>query len=274
MTLSQQELQAALEKESPKESPTDEAAAADWQVHVFDQLPSTNDFLRHLEGEAVSRTKQLCATDWQTAGHGRRGKGWQSQRGNVTFTLRQRMHQPAVKLLGLSLVTGIAAVSVLRTRLGMDVNLKWPNDVLTAEGQKLGGLLIELLPVVGNPNANDVLTGIGLNVRHQVEFDGLGIGATSFERLGVSTALDRHELIAAISSSVATHYVEFEASGWSVFESRWKNVDALFGQQVNVSGHKAFTGKACGVNSHGALCVQTESGVEDVMAGEVSVRPV
>jgi len=283
MTLSQQELQAALEKESSskastankaKQASTNEPSVDDWQIHVFDQLPSTNDFLRHHDGESVSRIKQLCATDWQTAGHGRRGKGWQSQRGNVTFTLRQRLHQPAVKLLGLSLVTGIAVVSVLRTRLGVGVNLKWPNDVLTTEGQKLGGLLIELLPVAGDPNANDVLTGIGLNVRHQVEFDGLGIGATSFERLGVSTALDRHELIAAISDSVARHYVEFETSGWSVFESRWQKVDALFGQQVNVSGHKAFTGKACGVNSHGALCVQTESGVEEVMAGEVSVRPV
>lgn len=265
MILSQDGLVTEMNKVAPSES---------WQVQVFDQLPSTNDYLRHQETNCATHTRHLCATDWQTAGHGRRGKGWQSQRGNATFTLRQRLQQPAGTLMGLSLVAGVAVVTVLRTRLGLDVSLKWPNDVLTNQGLKLGGLLIELMPVKGEPKVTDVLTGIGLNVRHQAEFDGLGIGATSFERLGLSTELDRHEIIAAISASVATHYVEFENNGWSVFESRWQSVDALYGRQVTVSGQQAFAGKACGVNNHGALCVQTESGVETVMAGEVSVRPV
>jgi len=263
--LLQDDLLAEVKKASPNN---------DWCVHVFDQLPSTNDYLRHQEARDVNHARQVCATDWQTAGHGRRGKGWQSQRGNVTFTLRQRLRQPAASLLGLSLVAGVSVVNVLRTRLGLDVNLKWPNDVLTTQGLKLGGLLIELMPVAGEPSVTDVLTGIGLNVRHQAEFDGLGIGATSFERLGLSTELDRHELIAAICASVASHYDEFETQGWPVFESRWQSVDALFGRQVTVSSHQAFAGKACGVDNHGALCVQTESGVETVMAGEVSVRPV
>ncbi len=262
-------LRDALEVELNKTLP-----AELWQVHVFDQLPSTNDYLKQPEIAAPANTTLLCATDWQTAGHGRRGKGWQSQRGNITFTLRQRVPLPAAKLLGLSLVTGVAVVSVLRAQLGLDVNLKWPNDVLTGNGQKLGGLLIELMQVKEDSSATDVLTGIGLNVRHQPEFDGLGIGATSLERLGVPGELDRHALIAAIAASVTMHYTEFAAHGWQAFESRWQAVDALFGRQVNVSGQKSFSGKACGVSATGALLVQTESGIEEVMGGEVSVRPV
>ena len=216
---------------------------------------------------------EVCATDWQTAGHGRRGKDWSSQRGNVTFTVRQRIAQPAVELLGMSLVAGIAVVTVLRERLGVQAELKWPNDVLV-DGQKLGGLLIELVSVAGSPQSTDVITGIGLNVRHQAEFDGLGIGATSLERLGLSPEIDRHELIAAVAASVASLYVEFETSGWPVFEPRWRAVDALFGQAVTVFGGSELSGTACGVSASGALLIDTGAETQSVVAGEVSVRPV
>ena len=264
MILSRDNLTAELSQSSPTRH---------WVVDVFDQLPSTNDFLRERDLAERAGVIELCATDWQTAGHGRRGKNWSSQRGNVTFTVRQRIKRPAGDLLGLSLVTGIAVSTVLRERLGVQAELKWPNDVLV-DGKKLGGLLIELLTVPGDSKSTDVVTGIGLNVHHQREFDQLGIGATSLEKLGRSPELDRHELIAAIAESVASLYVEFETSGWSVFEPRWRSVDALFGRAVTVSGGSMLTGTACGVSASGALLVDTGAETTSVVAGEVSVRPV
>ena len=249
------------------------APGRDWAVDVFDQLPSTNDYLRETKFADRGHMIELCATDWQTAGHGRRGKQWSSQRGNVTFTSRQRLDRPAFELMGLSLVAGIAVVTVLRQRLGVQATLKWPNDVLVA-GQKLGGLLIELLPAANRAQGTDVLTGIGLNVRHQPDFDRLGIGATSLEGLGVSPDIDRHELIAVIGATVAALYVEFETNGWTVFEPRWRSIDALFGQTVSVSGGSELSGTACGVSESGALLVDTGAEIHSVIAGEVSVRPV
>jgi len=120
-----------------------------WNVEVFDQLPSTNDYLRHKPAaRADGNVIELCATDWQTAGHGRRGKQWSSQPGNVTFTLRQTLQRPASELLGLSLVTGIAVATVLKHGLGVPAQIKWPNDIMVDE-RKLGGLLIELMPACG-----------------------------------------------------------------------------------------------------------------------------
>ena len=264
MILNRDALSAELERAAPNR---------EWVVDVFDQLPSTNDFVKEAKLVTRAQALQVCATDWQTAGHGRRGKDWASQRGNVTFTMRQRLARPAVELLGMSLVTGIAVIAVLRERLGVQCELKWPNDVLV-DGKKLGGLLIELLPVPGSRDATDVITGIGLNVRHQLEFDGLGIGATSLERLGRSPEIDRHELIAAVAASVASLYVEFETSGWPVFEPRWRKVDALFGRVVTVSGGAELSGTACGVSASGALLIDTGAETQSVVAGEVSVRPV
>lgn len=263
MMLTHDALTAALSKADTQKT---------WDVTVFDQLPSTNDYLRS-QPPVDPRSIGLCATDWQTAGHGRRGKAWTSQRGNITFTLRQRLNRPAAELMGLSLVAGIGVASVLRHRVKVPADLKWPNDVLVA-GQKLGGLLIELLPVAGERNQCDVMTGIGLNVKHQHDFDGLGIGATSLEKLGHAPDMDRHELLAGVASAVASGYAQFETQGWPSFEERWRAIDALMGMPVKVSGREELTGKACGVNASGALLVDTGTDVHAVMGGEVSVRPV
>jgi len=248
-----------------------------WRLDVFDQLPSTNDYLREVEQTTkAAKSIQLCATDWQTAGHGRRGKHWSSQRGNVTFSMRQVVQLPVEMLLGLSLVAGLAVVVVLRERLGVKASLKWPNDVLV-DGRKLGGLLIELLAPsehLRRISATEVITGIGINVRHQPEFDGMGIGATSLQSLDLPVTLDRNELISAIAVSVASHYEIFVKHGWSAFEQRWASIDALFGKNITVSGGSQLTGRAAGVDSHGALLIDTGSEINAVMAGEVSVRTV
>jgi len=245
-------------------------------VKVFDELPSSNDYLREQPPSGDNPDAvQLCATEWQTAGHGRRGKVWSSQPGNVTFSVRQRLARPSRELLGLSLVTGIAVSTVLQQRLGIAAQLKWPNDVLVG-GRKLGGLLIELLAGDGgrDPQSTEVITGIGLNVKHQAEFDTLGIGATSLEQLGRSPELDRNELIAALTVEVCRCFDEFSASGWPAFAQRWRAVDALSGAWVRVSGATELSGRAVGVSDVGALLVDVGPETVAVMAGEVSVRPV
>jgi len=244
------------------------AANHSFSLEVFKELSSTNDHLREISAKDFDGSVRLCVTDWQTAGHGRRGKAWSSKTGN----LRHRLAKPSGDLLGLSLVTGIAVVQVLNDQCGIGGQLKWPNDVLVQD-RKLGGLLIELLPVAGS-GVTDVLTGIGLNVHHQSEFDELGIGATSLEALGITKTLDRSDLIARIAAEVTSLYVEFETTGWAAFDERWQSVDALYGRAVAVSGGSALTGIARGVSENGALAVETTDGIQQVVAGEVSVRPV
>jgi len=246
----------------------------DWQVELFDELPSTNDHLRARASEiSTFDTIQLCATDWQTAGHGRRGKRWSSQRGNVTFTLQQTLTRPAAELLGLSLVAGIAVATVLRECFSLPAVIKWPNDILV-HNEKLGGLLLELLPAAPSVGTTSVLTGVGINMVQQPGFSQLGIGATSLERLGLSPQLDRSELIARLAGSIATEYQKFDAAGWAAFASHWPQFDALYGRAVTVTGGCELTGRAVGVNENGALLINTRAGTTPVLAGEVSVRPV
>ena len=88
----------------------------------------------------------------------------------------------------LGLETGILLARGLSAAFGIDVKLKWPNDLLV-DRRKLGGLLIEA-------RSNDdgegwAVIGLGLNVRGtRAELDARGLsGATSLEACGAAPAL-------------------------------------------------------------------------------------
>ncbi len=98
----------------------------------------------------------------QTAGRGQSRRPWYSPVGNVFAAVRLPAEEPFTTLAA---APAMAAL-VLRafSHMGMDLHLKWPNDivhrVLTQDGRenayKVGGILLE-------ERGGDILAGIGLN---------------------------------------------------------------------------------------------------------------
>lgn len=95
----------------------------------------------------------ICAC--QSEGRGQLRRHWHSPRGNLHVTFRL----PQDTLLtgdAASLVTGYILLSALRS-LGFPLSLKWPNDLLLNETDKIGGILLE--------EKNGVLlAGVGINL--------------------------------------------------------------------------------------------------------------
>jgi len=266
-------------------------------VHAFARLGSTNEWLREQRPGLLDKLArgqcQLCVTDWQQAGVGRRGKSWQTQPGNITFSLLQRQNCPAQALLGLSLVTGIAVAEALQESMGLHVMLKWPNDIIL-DNRKLGGLLIELIsgslssaPTPADYATNehkvidqthsftDSITGIGLNVIHDDSVTGLGIGGTSLHQAGF--ALDQHQrdtVVGSIAGTVVAHHERFVAGGWSSFAEDWRNRDWLSGKPIAIH-RESITEHAIarGVNEEGALLVESAGTLSPLYGGNVSIRP-
>ena len=66
-----------------------------------------------------------------------------------------------------------------------------------------------------------------------------------------------------------------KTGGFSVVLDAWRQESITLGRMVNVIGlDKSFVGKAIDIDNDGALLVETEQGVERVLAGDVSIRPV
>jgi BirA family biotin operon repressor/biotin-[acetyl-CoA-carboxylase] ligase len=173
----------------------------------------------------------------------------------------------------LSLVVGVAALRALRQHHIAGVGLKWPNDLVTAQG-KLGGILIEMRSESAGPV--HVVVGIGINMalgqqlRDQVRAD--GHVANDISSL-VPSPPSRSALVATVLNHGVVAMQEFARHGFAPLLGEYLAADTLRDCRVDLSGSGGPThGVARGVDEDGALRVEHDGAIHRIMAGEVSVR--
>jgi BirA family transcriptional regulator, biotin operon repressor / biotin---[acetyl-CoA-carboxylase] ligase len=242
-----------------------------WQVQLVDTAASTNTQLMQA-ALASDIHRVVLAAEVQTAGRGRLGRSWQSGLGaSLTFSVGWRFVQGAGALGGLSLAVGVALVRAARALGAQDVQLKWPNDLLHA-ARKLGGILIEMQGDALGPST--VVIGIGVNVQFPPALRAqIDQPATDLVRAGIVTR-DRNLILATLLRELGTALDEFAQGGFAAFRAEWQRYHAFQNAAVVLSRSDGITlhGTAHGVDSHGALLLDTAQGRERVLSGEISLR--
>lgn len=232
---------------------------------------STNTLAKELAMRGSSHGT-LVTADEQTAGRGRRGRNWLSDRGMGAYmTLILRPDIPSHRVPMLTIVTGIAVVQAAH-QLGLDgAWLKWPNDVWVGR-RKLAGILSELSGEL--EQIDFVVVGIGVNA-NQAEFPPeLEATATSF-RNETGEPVNRAKLTARIMDNLALLLPLLAAPDITPVISLYLQYDRLIGKPVQVHAPaEDFVGVAQELTSDGALIVKLADGTERVvLAGDVSLRP-
>ena len=139
-------------------------------IHRSGEVSSTQDeAARRLD--AGEQAPFAVTARRQQAGRGRLGRRFVSpDGGNVYLTYAHSTRLAPSQRTWMPLVAGLAAVSAVDEvagASGVRIGLKWPNDLQTADGRKLGGILVE------GRGAHGVLIGIGINLHGPVR-DGDG----------------------------------------------------------------------------------------------------
>jgi BirA family biotin operon repressor/biotin-[acetyl-CoA-carboxylase] ligase len=236
-------------------------------------LESTNTRLLDALPPAAGQAAVVLA-EHQTGGRGRRGRQWIAPPGGaICLSLAWQYPDLPADLSALSLVVGLAAVAGLEELGVSGVRLKWPNDLVTANG-KLGGILLEMRAEAGGPV--HLVIGVGLNVLLD-EAARAAVSATGnvADDLGAhrNPAPDRNGVVAAFLSRLVPALEEFPRSGLTPHLPHWNQRDALRDHEVQVENlGEIARGRARGIDSHGALLVETPGGVQRFISGEVSVR--
>ena len=262
------------------------SAAAMFTVEVYDSVGSTNDLARAFllaDSSALADGSPLAngspsadgsrgvvvLAEEQTQGRGRRGRSWHSPAGaNLYLSLGWQFHGSVERLSGLSLAIGAMLAEAIARDFEVDLALKWPNDLYHGE-RKLGGVLIELLGEQGG--AIPVVAGIGLNVNMPVE------GTDFIQRpwTDLATArgsqVDRNSLAAHLINQLTSGLTDIAGGDIGGWLEQWRQRDFLHGRQVLVEGTPTLAGKAVGVDQHGALLVNTETGQSVVAGGEATL---
>jgi BirA family biotin operon repressor/biotin-[acetyl-CoA-carboxylase] ligase len=166
----------------------------------------------------------------------------------------------------LPLATGVAVVDAVAPLLqgtGVELGLKWPNDVLAAGG-KLAGILAEVARPV-------VVIGLGLNVTQAPE-DVDGPGATSLFDLGLA-APDRGQLVRAVLRELGGRIVGWQAArgaDWQLAaDYRARSLTIGTRVRAQLPGGKEIVGTASAIDDHGRLCLETGNETVVVSAGDV-----
>ncbi len=251
------------------------------QVSVVAETGSTNEDLIAAAGAGAADGTVLVA-ERQTKGRGRLGRQWLSEPGAaLTFSVLLRpVAVPPASRGWLPLLAGVAVAAGVRAHTGLDVSLKWPNDVVAiSEGPP--GSLGKLAGILAEQAGDAIVIGTGLNVAATPVLAAAGrppaaYGPASLADLG-ATATDRTALLTAILRDLEHWYLRW-AAGMAPGDAVSSGLRAEYlrscctvGREVRVElpGGTMLTGRACDIDSAGRLLVATEAGVRPVSAGDV-----
>lgn len=231
---------------------------------------STNDEARRL-AQTGAQEGTLVITDYQSSGRGRLERRWEAPPGSsLLMSLVFRPSLAPHQVQQLTMVCGLAVIDAVKSETGLELDLKWPNDVVVG-GAKLGGMLTEI-GLDGN-RVEFAVVGLGLNVNldpGQLPED-LLVPATSLSfELGREVA--RLPLLWALLRATEARYEALKA-GCSP-HAEWSARLSTLRRRVAVStGDATLEGVAEGVDANGALLVRLDNGaLETVMAGDVTLR--
>ncbi len=232
---------------------------------------STNEWAKRAAREGADDGCVFLA-ERQTAGKGRRGHIWQSLPGtSVSMSVLLRPGIPADRISMVTLVMGLAAAEGIRRACGLEVGIKWPNDVIASE-KKLCGILTEM-----NTAGGFVVTGVGININNREFPEELAGTATSL-LLETGSPVSRERIAAEVLNAFREYYGLFcETGDLTLLLKRYNALLVNRGRQVRVLDQAApFEGTALGIDSRGELLVKrADTGkMEKVYAGEVSVRGI
>lgn len=250
-----------------------ESVWAGRQLECFDQLDSTNNRAKEL-AEAGCGHGALVTADHQTAGKGRRGRGWDSPRGTgIWMSLVLRPHVPPSCASMITLVAAMAVSEGINRVTGLSTQIKWPNDIVI-RGKKVCGILTEMSAELDQ--IHYVVTGIGINV-NMTEFpEEIRQTATSL-RLETGARVERSQVIAAILKAFEFYYEKYEtARDLSLLMETYNERLVNRNREVRVLAPEGdYTGISRGIDREGQLLVEMEDGsVRHVFSGEVSVRGI
>ena len=236
---------------------------------------STNRDLLEAAAEGAPEGVVLVA-DHQTAGRGRLDRSWIAPAG--ASLLVSALLRPLVgpeDLFLLTLACGLAAADAVEEVAGIRPGLKWPNDLVVADGpladRKLAGILAESHVVNGHVDA--VVVGMGLNLDWPEELPAeLAATAASVNHL-TGESVDREQVLVAWLHHYDRHLTaitdESERAG---FLDEVRAASATLGRDVRVENSNGFfDGRAIAIADDGRLLVDcgSDGGIVSVTVGDI-----
>ena len=130
-------------------------------IEVYDQSPSTNILAKNLMDQGKDRV--LIISKCQENGKGRQGKSFHSPKGGLYFSFAYRPDKGLESNALLTIAIGLALVETFKDLYGLDIGIKWVNDLIYKD-KKVAGILTEASLSLEDMALDYLVLGSGLNI--------------------------------------------------------------------------------------------------------------
>ncbi len=235
-------------------------------INFKPEVLSTNTWaLQSLENGA--NRGDVFLSDFQTDGHGRLDRKWESAKGkNILLSLVDKKPSPESNAPQITLIAGLGFLEGIQSLFPKySLTLKWPNDILL-QGKKIGGILIE-----NHPTKPYLVIGVGLNVNMKTsEFSPAVQKIATTLSEGSGQQIERESLIAACLNHYQKWRDLFDQKGSQPIIEAWKTHSTTLNRKVKINdGRETYEGVAVDLDVSGYLIVESKGQRQTVIAGDV-----
>ena len=243
-----------------------------YPTHYKQSTPSTNILARDMaEADAVHGTGVIAS--YQTAGRGRLGKEWHSEKGKGLYC--SIIVRPPLKIEDypkITLTAGVAVSQALDFLTGSVAQLKWPNDIYY-QGKKCGGILTESSALNVHLHKRYAIVGIGININNiladfpsELQENVTSLALVTGHEFEIPRVFER------IRQQLLLQLDLFCERGFSHILNIWRQKDFLLGKRMRCvsTDKKIIEGIALGPDEDGLLHVEDRHGmIHQVLSGDV-----
>ncbi len=237
------------------------------------QMESTSAHLKALAAGGERCHGLVAVAAEQTGGRGRGGRGFYSPPGGLYFSAALQQPLPLSALRLLTLASAVAVCQGIADCCGLQVAIKWPNDLYFG-GRKLGGILTECSLVGESGELEYAVCGVGLNCAATPCPPDLRGEIISLEGALGGPPPARTALLAALLRQLEEAFDQLlagEGTESLLAEDRARLLWA--GETVEVSrGGEQYRATFEGVDGEGRALLRTEGGVQALSSGEIRLK--
>ncbi len=227
-------------------------------IHIR-ETNSTNNYLKELlQTQNVDQGTVVWA-DFQSAGKGQRGNGWESEAGkNILFSI---VLFPGFVKAGeqfiLSEIVSLAVVNCLQ-EYTEGISIKWPNDIYWNE-KKICGILLE--NTILEDNIGHSVAGIGINI-NQENFRSDAPNPVSLKQI-TNRDYNLEEILKTVVDNINMYYQQIKiGKTYSLIKQYKESLFRKDGYHLYNDGISNFLARIQDVDSSGILILKTKEGEE------------
>lgn len=239
-------------------------------IRVFDEVGSTQTYAKDYLAKHPGQNPSIFTARTMGAGYGRRGRAFFAPKDRglyISLSLPVNPEKPMIASLLTTSAAAIIAQVLEETFPGLNVQLKWVNDLIV-KGHKVGGIITEAVFDMERQQYNALVLGFFVNILpadYPEEIQQKAMAVLD----DPSTTIDLNFLLARLTLALIDMNNGYQDG---TFLADYRKRSFLIGQRVSIQvGQEILSGEVTGISNQAGLELLLDNGEKKTLyAGEVT----